>query len=82
VLVGVVDGPRHTGQQLGRLPGRQRRRQARQALALDQLHAEVVLPLVLADFVNRHDVGMVEVGRGLGLPAEALHVLRGGELAG
>ena len=30
--------------------------QLRQAAALDELHAEIVLALVLADFVDRHDV--------------------------
>src|SRR5207253_2122826 len=29
----------------------------RQTAAFDQLHAEVVLPLVLANFVDGHDVG-------------------------
>ena len=42
----------------------------RQAAAVDQLHAEVVLALVLADLVDRDDAGVVEQGDGLGLVAE------------
>ena len=55
--------PRATvGHQLGgrRAVGRGAGRPApRQAAALDQLHAEVVLALVLADLVDRHDVRVI-----------------------
>ena len=37
---------------------------------------------MLADLVDRHDVGVVHLGGGLGLDPEPLHVGRGGELAG
>ena len=47
-----------------------------------QFHRKVVLTFVLADFVNRHDVGVIEIGRRLGLGAKTLHVGSGGELAG
>ena len=43
-----------------------------EAAAVDQLHAEEVLALVLADLVDRHDVRVVEVGRRLGLLAKPL----------
>jgi hypothetical protein len=36
---------------------------------------------VLADLVDRHDVRVVEVGRGFCFSVEALHVLCRGELA-
>src|SRR5262249_54095617 len=49
--------------------------------ALDQLHGEVVLPLVGADFVDGDDVRMVQAGRRLRLAAETLHVVIRGELA-
>src|SRR5690348_9550096 len=37
---------------------------------------------MLTDFVNGNDVRMIEVGGGLGLGAEALHIGRRSELAG
>jgi len=43
----------------------------RQTLALDELHAEILLALVLADFVDGHDVRMVELAGGLGLVMKA-----------
>ena len=45
-----------------------------QAAALDQLHAEVTVPVMPAHLEDRHDVGMVQVGRRLGLLAEPLLV--------
>jgi hypothetical protein len=35
-----------------------------------------MLPLVFTDFVNRHDVGMIEVAGGLGLSVKALDIFR------
>ncbi len=43
---------------------------------------KIMLALVLAHFVDRHDPGMIEVGGGLGLGPEALHIGLIGELAG
>ena len=43
--------------------------QRHEAAAGDQLHAEVVLAVVLADLVDRHDARVVEQGDGLGLVA-------------
>ena len=43
-----------------------------QALALDELHGVVVQALVLADAEDRHDVGVVQPGRGPGLAPEPL----------
>ena len=59
-----------------------RRGPSGQARPVDEAHAEVVLPVVLADLVDRHDAGMVEVGRGLGLGAEPRDVGLVGELPG
>ena len=84
VLVGVLRRPRRPADQLRppRAGAAGRRRPLRQALALDEPHAEVMLPVVLADLVDRHDAGMVEVGGGLGLGVEPLDVGVVGELAG
>ena len=41
-------------------------------LAVDVLHDDEVRVLALAPVVDRHDVGVGEVGGGLGLPAEPL----------
>ena len=46
----------------------------REVTALNQLHAEIMLALVLPDFEDRHDVRMVEVRRGLCLDIKAPHV--------
>ena len=46
-----------------------------QALALDVLHGVVVHPVVLADAEDRHDVGVVEHGRGAGLALEPLELV-------
>ena len=83
-LVGIVDRVGHRGHQRGRLAGRQRPvgQPLRQALALDEAHREVVLALVLADLVDRHDARVVEVGRRLGLGVEPLDVGLVGKLAG
>ncbi len=53
----------------------------RQVPALDELHAEVMVPFVLADLVDRHDVRVIEVRRGLRLQAEPLQVVGGREPA-
>ena len=49
--------------------------------ALDELHAEERLSLALADFVDGHDVRMVQAGHRLGLRAEPLHEIRRRELS-
>jgi hypothetical protein len=43
-----------------------------QIAARDPLHAEIALPAMLADLVNRHDMRMVQRGGGFGFAAEAL----------
>ncbi len=75
--VGIGDRPGH----LLHEPGRLQRRQGAfpqprlQALALDQIHREVVSPIVLADLEDADDAGMIQVGGGFRLDAEPLHVL-------
>ena len=54
----------------------------REAAARDQFHAEIRLPVQLADFVDRHDVRMVQAGRGLGFGSEALQIRRTSQAAG
>ena len=53
----------------------------RQVAAGNQLHAEEGMPLMPADLEDRHDVGMVQVGRRLGLGAEPPDLGLGGELS-
>ena len=45
-----------------------------QGLALDELHGVVVHAALAADGVDRHDVGVVQAGRGLGLELEPLQL--------
>jgi hypothetical protein len=52
-----------------------------QATTLNQLHAEIVLPLVVADLVDEDDVRVVQAGGGFGLGAEALHLRRRRQMA-
>ena len=68
----------------GRALGRQRRaaHQLRQALALDQLHREVRLAVVVADLEHRDRVRVTELGGGARFLAEAVDLLVVGELAG
>ena len=83
-LVGVFDRLGDLRHQLGRLAGRQRAvgQPLREALPFDETHGEIMLPLVLADLVDRHDPGMIEIGGRLGLGVEAADVGLVGELAG
>ena len=47
------------------------RKSCLECLSLDQFHHDEGLTFVLADFVNRTDVGMIESGGGAGLPFES-----------
>ena len=49
---------------------------------LDVFHRIVLMPVVFADLVDRHDMRMIQVRGGLGLGAKPLHVAAGGEVAG
>jgi hypothetical protein len=64
-FVGVMHRFGDGFQVVGSAPGGQRlaAHQPRQALALDPIHHEEVLPLVDADFVNGDDVRMVQTRR-------------------
>ena len=56
--------------------------QLRERLAVDQLHGVVMDAPIRADGVDRHDIGMVQLGGGLRFVLESLQVLgieRGGE---
>ena len=80
VLVGVVHGAGDV-EQAGDLGAGVAAGVPGQRGPLDELHREVLLALVLADLVDRHDVGVVEVRRRLGLGAEPGDVRLGGERA-
>src|SRR5262245_3040124 len=61
-------------------PGRAMRQQIAQGLTLEQLHHQVWAALVLADVVNRADVGMVQRRCGTGFAAETLQRTRVGQI--
>ena len=75
VAVGEAEGGGHVGGDLGR-PARVQRALGAddlgEAAALDVLHDDEVGAALLAPVVDGHDVGVVEVGRGLRLAAEPL----------
>ncbi len=50
-----------------------------EGLPLNELHGEVMDALVLADAEDRHDVGVMQPGRRLGLPPEPLQVIGVGQ---
>jgi hypothetical protein len=87
-LVRVMHRAGHRRQQLRgparplRVPRLAGRVQLAEVAALDEFHAEVMLPLVLPNLVDRHDVRMVEVRRGLRLRPKSLHLRGRGEIAG
>ena len=56
--------------------------QLRQRAALDIFHRKVLLPVVLADLVDGHDVRMLQMGDRLGFGPEPLHHLGLGQLPG
>src|SRR5438046_8941162 len=76
LLMRVVHGARHLRDQFRSLPDRHRRPPDYfiQLSAFDELHAEVTRTVALADFVNRHDTGMLQTRRGFCFKAKALQV--------
>ncbi len=83
-LVGIVHraGDRRYQLRRGAGIGHEAPGMRREIAAVDQLHAEVMMPLVLADLVDRDDVGMVQMRRGLGFQAKPLEVVGRGEPPG
>ena len=81
--MGVIDGPGDFGEQLGGLARRQRAvgEPLGQRRALDVLHGEIRLAVVLADLVDGDDVGMHEPGGGLGFGPETRPVRFAGQVA-
>jgi hypothetical protein len=79
-----VHGGRDVAHVAGRALGWQRRaaHQIRQALALDQLHREVRLAVVVADLEHRDGVRVTELGGGARFLAKAVDLVLVGELAG
>lgn len=83
-LVGKMHGPRDQRQETGGPPNRQGPAPdgLRQGTALDQLHGQEVLAVVLADVVDGNNVGMIQPRGGLSLHAKAPHFGRRSQLAG
>ena len=76
VLMGVVHclHDRHSQERRGSRVLGQSPETVFQAAAFHQLHAEVRQATHLADFVDRHDVGVLELGGVLGLAQETAQV--------
>src|SRR5262245_2299484 len=72
-LVGEVDGPADRRKETHFVP-EVAPRLTRKGAALDEAHGVVLPALVLADFVDRHDVRMIQVGGGFRLRPEAGNV--------
>ena len=85
-LVRVVDGASDGGEQLRRFVIGDERwgicHPLGQRTAFHQLHGEVMLAVVLPDFVNRDDVRVIKMGGGLRLGLKALPLGFAGKLAG
>ena len=79
-----MDGARHHGHQPGRGPliGGKVPQPLGEASTLDQLHAEVTVPVMAAHLEDRDDVGMVQVGRRLRFLTEPLLILVGHQCPG
>src|SRR5438128_2836450 len=83
-LVGMMDGAGHRGEQPrgAALIAAEALEVIGEAAAFEQLHAEEGGASEIADVVDRHDVGMIEIGRLFSLVAEALDLLRRGTRTG
>ena len=83
LAVGVVERAARLGRDPDRLGHRQRTlppEPIAEALAADERHGEPEEPVALARVVHRADVGVLQTGCGLDLPAEAVHAHAGGQL--
>src|SRR5688572_19012504 len=83
-LVGMLHGGGHRDHKLRRLSGAERSAVELlcQAAAADVFKRQEGAAVLLADFVDLHDVGMSELSDGLGFGAEAGEVFRAGARAG
>src|SRR5688572_20551403 len=83
-LVRVLYSPSNFGKKCAGLAGRlpQLGYSPVQVASLDEFHAEELLSLMSADFVDGHDTRVIEPGGRLGLDVEPLHVGLGSELPG
>src|SRR5262245_59840971 len=85
-LVGVMHRTRDGGTQPGKLLERFPARGTRLTLVVgqrspvNQLHAEVMLAAVLADFIDRNDVRMIKPGGRFGFGVKTLYGGRRGQL--
>ena len=78
-LVGMMDGPGERLDQLGRRPrllGRAREPPVETA-AVHVFERQVIHAVLAADFMDLHDVGVLQAGHGFRLGAEAGHLLGG-----
>jgi hypothetical protein len=76
VAVGEPQRPGDVGGEVGGQVGVQRPvrlDRLPEAAALDVLHDDEVRAVLLAPVEDGHDVGVVQIGGGLGLPPEPLH---------
>jgi hypothetical protein len=84
-LMRVMHGPGQLLKQLRRRPIRHGRFEfrdvRRQGTALNELHTEEWLPLALADFVDGHDIRMIQAGRSFGFRAKPRYEVRRSKLS-
>src|SRR5207245_10922001 len=76
VFVCVVHGPRYLRNEFRRLSDRHRRAPDYfiKLTAFDKLHAEVARAIALADFVDRNDTRMLQMGGSLCFKSKTLQV--------
>ena len=77
-LMGVVNGLSKNADEMCRLVGRGRMplRPDGEIWPVHKFHREILMPVVIADFVNRDDVRMRQACRGLGFCTESLDEFR------
>src|SRR5215468_9307167 len=83
MLVCVVNGARHLGDQFHRASRRHRFTPDYfiELSAFDEFHAEVTGAIALADFVNRNNPWMLETGGSFRLATETFHMRFGSPMA-
>ena len=82
--VGIMQSVGDLGDEAGRLGGRKtlRPQQLRQRLAVHELRDQIGQAVCLTDFVDRHDSGVMNMGKAPAFAQEAVQILLAGEMAG